>query len=126
MVYTIEKFFKIVASLSRLPRPKIKNAENSIFLLYVLKKSSKMWFETHLMLRIAQLTLEINFWKYILSFETWWLFLGFCLAYWNKEKRRAKKAQKYSKDERELTFLTLNQEQINKVRIPINIRANTK
>ena len=78
------------------------------------------------MLRISQLTLETCFRKVILSFETWWCFLGFCLAYSNKEKRRAKKAQKFSKNELERIFVTLNQEQINKIRSPINIRAFTK
>ena len=60
MVYPIEKFFKIVTSLFRLPRPK-KNAENSIFLLCALKKSSEMWSDTHLIIKIVQLTLEISF-----------------------------------------------------------------
>ena len=48
MVYSIEKFLKIVASLSRLqspsppPTPPPKKAENSIFLLCALKKTSEM------------------------------------------------------------------------------------
>ena len=126
MVYPIEKILKIVASFFRFLRSSPKNAENSIFLICALKKSSERWFETHLLLKIAQLTLEICFWKFILSFETWWYFLGFCLAYSNKEKRRAKKAQKFSKNELELIFVTLNQEQMNKIRSPINIRAFTK
>ena len=41
MVYPIEKFLKIVASLSRLPRPP-KNVKNSNFLLSASKKSSEM------------------------------------------------------------------------------------
>ena len=71
-------------------------------------------------------------WRYISeslvseSFETWWYFLGFLLAYSNKEKRRAKKAQKFSKNELKLIFVTLNQEQINKTRSAINIRAFNK
>ena len=76
--------------------------------------------------KIAQLTLEICFWKFILSFETWCYFLGSCLAYSSKEKRRAKKAQTFSKNELELIFVTLNQEQMNKKRTPINIRDFTK
>ena len=78
------------------------------------------------MLKIAQLTLEICFCKFILSFETWWYFLGFCLAYSNKEKRRAKKPKNFSKKELELIFVTLNQEQMIKIRIPINIRDFAK
>ena len=65
------------------------------------------------------------FLKVFLSFETWWYFLEFCLAYSNKEKRRAKKAQKCSKNELE-RFVTLNQEEINKIRSPINIRDFTE
>ena len=71
-------------------------------------------------------------WRYISeslvseSFETWWYFLVFLLAYSNKEKRRAKKAQKFSKNELKLIFVTLNQEQINKTRSAINIRAFNK
>ena len=131
MVCPIKTFSKIVASLSQLPRPKKKKKKKKpkiqIFLLCALKKSLEMWFETLLMLKVSQLTLEISFWKYILSFETWQLFLGFCLfAYSNKEKRRAKKAQKISKNEQELIFITVNQEQMNKIRSPINIRAFTK
>ena len=126
MVYPIEEFLKIVASFCRFPRPPSKNAENSIFLLCALKKSSKRWFETHLMLKIAQHTLQICFWMFILSFETWLYFLGFCLAYWNKEKRRVKKAPNFSENELELIFVTLNQEKMNKIRSPINIRDFTK
>ena len=129
MVYPIEKYLQIVASFSRdfrPPPPQKKNVENSSFLLCALKKCSERWFETHLMLKIAQFTLEICFWKFILNSETWWYFLGFCLAYSNKEKRRAKKAQKFSKNELELIFVTLNQEQMNKISSPINLRAFTK
>ena len=63
---------------------------------------------------------------FILIFQTWWYFLGFCLAYSNKEKRRAKKAQNFSKNELEIIFVTLNQEQMNKIKTPINIRDFTK
>ena len=132
MVYPIEEFLKIVASFSRFPRPppppppKKKMPKILVFLLCALKKPSEMWFETHLMLKIAQLTLEMYSWKFILSFETWWYFLGFCLAYSNKEKKRAKKAQGFSKNELDLIFVTLNQEQMNKIRRPINIRTFIK
>ena len=54
------------------------------------------------------------------------VFLGFCLAYSNKEKKRAKKAQGFSKNELDLIFVTLNQEQMNKIRRPINIRGLSK
>ena len=77
MVYPIEKILKIVASFFRFLRSSPKNAENSIFLICALKKSSERWFETHLLLKIAQLTLEICFWKFILSFEARWYFLWF-------------------------------------------------
>ena len=126
MVYPIEKFSNIVASFSRFPMPPQKNAKNAIFLLCALKKSSERWFETHLMLNITQLTLDICFWKFILSFETCWYFLGFCHAYSNKEKKRARIAKEFSKNELKLIFASLNQEQMNKIRSPINIRDFTK
>ena len=78
------------------------------------------------MVKIAQHTLEIYFWKFIFSSETWCFFLGFYLAYSNKEKRRAKKAQKFSENELEVIFVTLNQEGMSKIRNPINIRDFTK
>ena len=70
-------------------------------------------------------------WRYVSEslfwvFETWWEFPGFCPAYWNKEKRRATKVQKFSKIELKLIFVSLNQEQMNKIRSPINIRDFTK
>ena len=133
MVYPIEIFLKIVASFSRFPRTPKNDMSKILFFSYVRWRSLLritiwfwVWFENHQMLKIAQLTLKICFWKFISSFETWWYFLGFCLAYSNKEKRRAKKAQKFSKNELEFIFVTLNQEQMNKIRSPINIRAFTK
>ena len=78
------------------------------------------------MLKITQLTLDICFRKFTLSFETWGYFLGFSLAYSNKEKRRAEKAQKFSKNELKLIFVPLNQEPMNKIRSPINTRDFTK
>ena len=48
------------------------------------------------------------------------------MIYSNKEKRRARKAQNFSKNGLELNFVTLNQEQMNKIRSPINIRDFTK
>ena len=133
MVYPIEIFLKIVASFSRFPRTPKNHMSKILFFCYVRWRSLLritiwfwVWFENHQMLKIAQLTLKICFWKFISSFETWWYFLGFCLAYLNKEKRRAKKPQKFSKNELELIFVTLNQEQMNKIRSQINIRAFTK
>ena len=99
--YPIEKFLKVVASFSRfpsyLPPPKKKikkNVENSIFLFCALKKSSERWFETHIMLKIAQLTMEIYFWKFILSFETWWYFLDFSSLIQTKRKEEHKNLAK--------------------------------
>ena len=99
--YPIEKFLKVVASFSRfpsyLPPPKKKikkNVENSIFLFCALKKSSERWSETHIMLKIAQLTMEIYFWKFILSFETWWYFLDFSSLIQTKRKEEHKNLAK--------------------------------
>ena len=64
MVYPLEKILKIVASFSRFPSPpppKKKMPKILFFLLIALKKSSERGFETHLMLKIAQITLEICF-----------------------------------------------------------------
>ena len=63
MVCPLEKILKIVASFSRFPSPPPKKKMPKIlfFLLIALKKSSERGFETHLMLKIAQITLEICF-----------------------------------------------------------------
>ena len=129
MVYPIEKNFKIVASFSRFPRfppQKKKKCRKFYFFAYCIEKVFRKVIWDSPNVKIAQLTLEICFWMFILIFQTWWYFLGFCLAYSNKEKRRAKKAQNFSKNELEIIFVTLNQEQMNKIKTPINIRDFTK